>query len=83
MPGRRLICIPGKTELRSAMAWLPLIMKTAWSGDRKKSYYWYKDVIETDGKNISQENNGECYMNIQSMSVSMEKYVMPLAQAGE
>ena len=22
---------------------------------------------------------GECYMNIQSMSVSMEKYVMPLA----
>lgn len=25
-----------KTELRSAMVWLPLIMKTAWSGDRKK-----------------------------------------------
>gem|GEM_PF-6988969 len=48
MPGRRLICIPGKTELRSAIDY-----ENGLERRPKKSYYWYKDVIETDGKHIT------------------------------
>ena len=44
MPGRRLICIHGLVAIDYENG---LEKKT------KKSYYWYKDVIETDGKHIT------------------------------